>query len=70
MATFSHAQAGIRTQTVVRDSVQSVAAPWTLGRQSIKDDSEEGISMIVDKSINWHLTLPINQSEQIGIESK
>ena len=27
LATFSHAQAGIRTQTVVRDSVQSVAAP-------------------------------------------
>ena len=27
LATFLHAQAGIRTQAVVRDSVQSVAAP-------------------------------------------
>ena len=27
LATFSHAQAGIRTQAVVRDSMQSVAAP-------------------------------------------
>ena len=27
LATFSHAQAGIRTQAEVRDSVQSMAAP-------------------------------------------
>ena len=30
LSTFSHDQAGIRTQAVVRDSVQSVAAPQTI----------------------------------------
>ena len=28
LATFSHAKTGIRAQTVVRDSAQSVAVPW------------------------------------------